>query len=116
MAADAIDLGVIKLGALTDMSGPYSSYSGSGSFAAVKMAVQDFGGKVSDIPIEVISADHQNKSDVGVAIARTWYDVDKVDAIFDLSNSAVALAVMDITKDKNKAVILGGVVHPENND
>lgn len=105
--------GVIKLGVLTDMSGPYADYAGNGSFTAVKMAVEDFGGKLGGKPIEVIVADHQNKSDVGVSIARAWYDVDKVDAIFDISNSAVALAVTGVTKEKNKVVILGGVSTPK---
>ncbi|WP_394017436.1 ABC transporter substrate-binding protein [Xanthobacter pseudotagetidis] len=105
--------GVVKLGVLTDMSGPYSDYAGNGSFTAVKMAVEDFGGKIGDTPVEVVVADHQNKSDVGVSIARSWYDVDKVDAIFDISNSAVALAVMGVTKEKDKAVLLGGVSTPK---
>ncbi|MEP9355419.1 ABC transporter substrate-binding protein [Xanthobacter sp. KR7-65] len=105
--------GVVKLGVLTDMSGPYADYAGNGSFTAVKMAVEDFGGKLGGNPVEVIVADHQNKSDVGVSIARAWYDVDKVDAIFDISNSAVALAVAGVTKEKNKVVILGGVSTPK---
>ncbi|MFG1358080.1 ABC transporter substrate-binding protein [Xanthobacter tagetidis DSM 11602] len=104
---------MVKLGVLTDMSGPYSDYAGNGSFTAVKMAVEDFGGKIGDTPVEVVVADHQNKSDVGVSIARSWYDVDKVDAIFDISNSAVALAVMGVTKEKDKAVLLGGVSTPK---
>ncbi len=100
---------VVKIGVLTDMTGPFSDFAGNGSLVAVQMAVSDFGGKVAGKPIEIVSADHQNKSDIGVEIARKWYDVEKVDAIFDISNSGVGLAVMSITKDKNKIVVLGGV-------
>ena len=101
--------GVVKIGVLTDMSGTFSDFSGAGSVSAIRMAVQDFGGKVLGRPIEVIYADHQNKPDVGASIAREWYDTSKVDAIFDISNSGVALSVMGITRDKNKIVVLGGV-------
>ena len=98
--------GVVKIGVLTDMSGVYADLSGPGSLAAAKMAVEDF--QKSNKPsfkIEVVSADHQNKPDVGSAIARTWYDVDKVDAIFDVPTSSVALAVNQITREKGKAHI-----------
>lgn len=101
--------GVVKIGVLTDLSGTYSDFSGNGSLSAVRMAVADFGSKVLGKPIEVVYADHQNKTDIGASIAREWYDTGKVDAIFDISNSAVALAVMGVTKDKNKVVVLGGV-------
>jgi branched-chain amino acid transport system substrate-binding protein len=107
-AAGASD-GVVKLGVLTDMSGPFSDFSGSGSVSAVRMAVADFGGKVLGKPIEVVYADHQNKTDVGANLAREWYEKSKVDAIFDISNSGVALAVMNVTRDQNKVVVLGGV-------
>ncbi len=108
-AAARFSDGVVKLGVLTDMSGAYSDFSGSGSVSAVRMAVADFGGKVNGTPIEVVYADHQNKTDIGANIAREWYDAGKVDAVFDISNSGVALAVMGITRDKNKIVVLGGV-------
>ncbi len=108
-AGKGVSDGVVKLGVLTDMSGTYSDFSGSGSVSAVRMAVADFGGKVLGKPIEVVYADHQNKTDIGVGIAREWYDTGKVDAIFDISNSAVGLAVMGVTRDKNKIVVLGGV-------
>lgn len=101
--------GVIKLGVLTDLSGPFSDFAGSGSVAAVRMAVADFGAKVLGQPVEVVYADHQNKTDVGANIAREWYEASKVDAIFDISNSGVALAVMPVTRDRNKIVVLGGV-------
>lgn len=102
----------VKLGVLTDMSGPYADWAGGGSLEAVRMAVEDFGGKVGDVPVEIVSADHQNKTDVGVSIARAWYDTEGVDAIFDISNSAVALAVMAVTAEKNRIVVLGGVSTP----
>lgn len=92
----------IKLGILDDMSGPYSAVQGPGDVLAAKMAAEDFGGKVLGRPIEVLSRDHQNKSDVGTSIARRWYDVDEVDAIMGLGNSAVALGVQELTREKNK--------------
>ena len=98
----------VNLGVLTDMSGVYSDFSGRGSLTAVQMAVEDFGGKVNGVPVNVVYADHQNKADVGASIAREWYDVGKVDAIFDTSNSAVTLAVMGVTKEKNRVVMIGG--------
>ena len=100
--------GVVKLGVLTDLSGVYSDFSGNGSIVAAQMAVEDFGGKVVGFPIEVIYADHQNKADIGANIAREWYESGKVDAILDTTNSAVTLAVMGVTKEKNKIVIIGG--------
>jgi hypothetical protein len=100
---------VVKIGVLTDMTGPFADFAGNGSLTAITMAVQDFGGKVAGKPIEVVSADHQNKADVGLEIARRWFDVDHVDAIFDISNSGVALSVVNLAKDKNKIVVLGGV-------
>jgi len=97
---------VIKIGVLNDQSGLYADLAGPGSVTAAKMAVEDSGGKVGDVPVEVIFADHQNKPDVGSNIARQWYDVDGVDVIVDVPTSSVALAVSGVTKDKNK-VFLG---------
>ena len=96
---------VIKIAVLDDMSGPYADIQGPGDVVAVKMAVEDFGGNVNGKPIEVISGDLQNKADVGSAIARRWYDVEKVDAILGLGNSAVAIAVQGISQEKNKVAI-----------
>lgn len=96
---------VIKLGVLDDMSGPYADIQGPGDVVAVKMAVEDFGGNVNGKPIEVVSADLQNKADVGSAIARRWYDTEKVDAILGLGNSAVALAIQAISQEENKVAI-----------
>jgi branched-chain amino acid transport system substrate-binding protein len=93
---------VVKIGVLTDMSSLYADATGKGSLAAVQMAVADYGGKVKGKPVEVIAADHQNKPDVGVNIARNWYDNEKVDAIFDLPTSSVALPVSALTREKNK--------------
>lgn len=98
----------VKIGVLSDLSGIYESGAGNGSVEAVKMAVEEFGGKVNGKPIEVIAGDHQNKPDLGASIANRWYDVDKVDLITEVVNSAVAFAVLDITKQKNKTLILAG--------
>jgi branched-chain amino acid transport system substrate-binding protein len=99
---------LIKLGVLTDMSSLYTDLSGAGSVLAAKMAVEDSGIEKRGYKVEVISADHQNKPDVGSGIARQWYDVDKVDVILDTPNSGVALAVNQITKDKGKAFLVSG--------
>jgi len=100
--------GIIKIGILTDMSSLYADLSGPGSVAAARMAVEDFGAAKKGMKVEIVSADHQNKPDVGSAIARQWYDVDKVDVIVDTPNSGVALAVNQITRDKKKAFINSG--------
>ncbi len=99
---------MIKLGVLTDMSSLYTDLAGAGSVLAAKMAVEDSGIEKRGYKVEVISADHQNKPDIGSGIARQWYDVDKVDAILDTPNSGVALAVNQITKDKGKAFLVSG--------
>src|ERR1700722_9379990 len=99
---------VVKIGVLTDMSSLYSDATGKGSLIAAQMAVQDFGGKVRGKPIEVISADHQNKPDVGSSIARDWDDNQHVDAIVDVPTSSIALAVQKITQDKNKVFLMSG--------
>ena len=100
--------GVVKIGVLTDMSSLYSDLSGAGSVLAARMAIEDSGVQKRGMKVELLSADHQNKPDVGSGIARQWYDVDKVDAIFDTPNSGVALAVNQITRDKGKAFIVSG--------
>lgn len=91
----------VVLAVMADMSGPFSDIQGPGDVVAVNMAVEDFGGKVLGKPIKVISADHQNKADIGASIARRWIDVDKADVILGLGNSAVALAVQKIAQDKH---------------
>ena len=99
---------VVKIGVLTDLSGAYSDLAGPGSVLAVKMAVEDFGGKVLGKPIEVVSADHQNKGDIAANKAREWFDRDNVDMIIDLVSSSTALAVMKVAKEKNKVSIVSG--------
>ena len=98
--------GIVKLGVLTDETGVLSTPSGEGSIEATRMAVEDFGGKVAGKPIEIIHADHQNKTDIGAAIARRWIDVDGVDAIIDVPNSAIVLAVQEIAKEKNRVLLV----------
>lgn len=100
--------GAIKIGVLNDMSGVFSDFQGPGSVIAAQMAVEDFGGKVNGVPVQVIAADHQNKPDIGLAIARQWLDKDGVDAIFDVPNSAIALAINDVVRDKNSVFMVAG--------
>ncbi|HEX8741332.1 MAG TPA: ABC transporter substrate-binding protein [Casimicrobiaceae bacterium] len=98
----------IKLGVLSDFSGLYKDLGGEGSVVAAKLAVQDSGIEKKGIKVEIISADHQNKPDVGSAIARRWYDAEGVDAIVDVPTSSVALAVADVTKQKDKVFLASG--------
>lgn len=99
---------VVKIGVLNDQSGLYADFGGTGSVIAARMAVEDFGGKVLGKPIEVLSADHQNKVDIASNIARQWMDVEGVDAFADLTNSAVALAVQNLTKERGKIALHSG--------
>ncbi|MCC7116364.1 MAG: ABC transporter substrate-binding protein, partial [Burkholderiales bacterium] len=99
---------VIKIGVLSDMSSLYTDLAGAGSVVAARMAVEDSGIERRGYRIEIVSADHQNKPDVGSAVARQWYDTDKVDVIVDTPNSGVALAVNQITRDKGKAFLVSG--------
>jgi branched-chain amino acid transport system substrate-binding protein len=96
---------LVKIGVLTDMSGPASTPTGQGSVTAAQMAVDDFGGKVLGKPISVIVGDHQLKPDIGSAIARRWYDTEQVDLIVDVPVSAVGLAVESIANEKHKMFI-----------
>lgn len=98
--------GVVRIGVLTDMASLYSDFSGKGSVEAVKMAVEDFGGKVMGKPVEVTVADHQNKPDLAVSKAREWFDAGKVDVIVDLVSSGVALAVAEVGREKHRPVIV----------
>ena len=100
--------GVVKIGVMNDMSGLYADIAGPGSVLAARMAVEDFGAAAKGIKVEIVSADHQNKPDVGSSVVRQWYDVEKVDAVFDVPTSSVALAVNQITRDKGKAFIVSG--------
>src|SRR6478735_4110219 len=98
----------VKIGVLTDMSSLYADATGIGSVIAAKMAAADFMKDHPNFKIEVISGDHQNKPDIGSQIANQWYDVDKVDMIADVPNSGVALAISQVTRDKNKVFVASG--------
>lgn len=99
---------VIRIGVLNDQSGLYSDFGGVTSVVAAKMAVEDFGGTLLGKKIEVLSADHQNKTDIATATARKWFDIDKVEVIADLTNSAVALAVQGLAKERGKITLASG--------
>jgi branched-chain amino acid transport system substrate-binding protein len=98
----------VKIGALSDQSGLYADLGGPGSTLAAQMAVEDSGLAAKGWKIDIISGDHQNKPDIGTAIARQWFDVDKVDIIVDVPNSGVALAVNNVVKEKNGVYINSG--------
>jgi branched-chain amino acid transport system substrate-binding protein len=100
--------GVIKIGVLNDQSSLYADLAGQGSVLAARMAVEDFGAAQKGMKVEIISADHQNKPDIGSNIARQWFDVDKVDVIVDVPNSGVALAVNEVAREKNKVFLVSG--------
>ncbi|MBV8166706.1 MAG: ABC transporter substrate-binding protein [Alphaproteobacteria bacterium] len=108
LAAGAAQAQPVKLGVLNDQSGLYADLTGMGSVHATRMAVEDFGGKVLGRPIEVIFADHQNKPDVGASIARQWIENDHVNALFDIPNSAVGLAVQEVARDRDAVAINTG--------
>src|SRR5512135_2430406 len=98
----------VKIGVLTDMSSLYADATGPGSVAAAKMAAADFMKDHPNVKVEVISGDHQNKADIGTQLANQWYDVEKVDMIADVPNSGVALAISQVTRDKNKVFVASG--------
>ena len=98
----------VKIGVLSDMSSLYSDIGGAGSVAAAKLAIEDFNPAAHGLKVELVSADHQNKPDVGANIARQWFDVDHVDAVVDVPTSSVALAVSDVTREKNKVFLVSG--------
>ncbi|GGD12237.1 ABC transporter substrate-binding protein [Aureimonas glaciei] len=111
--AQEISDDVVKIGILNDQSGVYADFGGKWSVEAAKMAVEDFGGTVLGKPIEIVDADHQNKADIASNIAREWYDVQKVDAIMELTTSSVALAVQGLSKEKGKIDIVTGAASTE---
>jgi branched-chain amino acid transport system substrate-binding protein len=96
---------VVRIGVLNDQSGLYADLGGPGSVVAARMAVEDAGGTVLGKPIEIVFADHQNKADIGAAIARQWFEAGKVDMAIGFDNSAVALAVAQIGAERNRIVI-----------
>jgi len=98
----------VKIGVLTDMSSLYADATGPGSVLAAKMAAADFMKDHPNFKVEVISGDHQNKADIGTQLANQWYDVEKVDMIADVPNSGVALAISQVTRDKNKVFVASG--------
>src|SRR5499427_2447851 len=98
----------VKFGIMNDMSSVYADAGGAGSMLAAKMAIADFTATHPDIKVELLSADHQNKPDVGTSIASKWIDVDKVDMILDVPNSGVALAIANVVRQKNKAFVING--------
>jgi branched-chain amino acid transport system substrate-binding protein len=98
----------VKIGVIVDMSGVYSANGGMGAVRAVEMAVKDFGGKVQGKPIQVVSADYQNKVDVASSKARQWYDVEKVDLIIESTDSAASIAMQKVALDKKKPIIFAG--------
>jgi branched-chain amino acid transport system substrate-binding protein len=106
--ADGASDGKVKIGILNDQSGVYADFGGKSSVEAAKMAVEDFGGKILGVPVEIVDADHQNKPDIASNIARQWYDTDQVDAIMELTTSSVALAVQAVAKEKKKIDIVTG--------
>jgi branched-chain amino acid transport system substrate-binding protein len=99
---------VIRIGVLTDMAGVTADITGKGSLVAAEMAVREIGGTILGKPVEVISADHQHKADVGSAIARRWFDVEGVDTIVDVPNSGVALAIQGLAREKKRIVLYSG--------
>ena len=96
---------VVKLGIMADMSGPFADQNGPGDVVAARLAIEDFGGTVLGKKIEMVDGDPQNKTDIGLQLARRWYDIDKVDVIIGPGNSAVGIAIHGIAKDKNKISI-----------
>src|SRR5689334_20842248 len=92
----------VKIGILNDQASVYSAITGPGSVAAARLAIEDMGGTLLGKPIEIVSADHGHKPDIGSVIARRWFDTEGVDAIFDIYSSGVALAVQGIAEQKNK--------------
>ena len=96
---------VVRVGVLTDLSGPYADFAGPSSVVAARMAVEDHGGRALGKAIEVVGGDHQNKPDVGGALARRWVDTDRVDMVIDMPNSAVALAVQQVGRERNRVII-----------
>ncbi len=95
----------VKIGVLTDMTGPYRDFAGPGSVVAARMAIEDFGGTVLGKPIEITAADHQNKPDVASSVVREWFAVGQVDMVIDMPNSSVALAVQQIAREVGKVSI-----------
>ncbi|MGY8631064.1 ABC transporter substrate-binding protein [Bradyrhizobium sp. 14AA] len=99
---------VIRIGVLNDQTGLYAEFGGLGSMEAAKLAVEEFGGRVLGKKIEIVAADHQNKTDIGLSTAGKWFDADNVDMITDLTNSAIAIGVQNLAKERGKITIAVG--------
>src|SRR5262245_60109704 len=97
-----------KIGVLNDQSSLYADLTGTGSVTAARMAVEDYGGKVLGLPIEIVTADHQNKADIGASTARRWIENENVKTIIDVPTSAVAFAVQEITREKQVPFLISG--------
>lgn len=110
LCAAAQSIAPLKIGVLTDTSSLYADFGGQGSIEAAQMAIEDFGGTVAGMKIELISADHQNKPDIGSGIARRWFDQEGVDTIVDLPNSSVALAVQGLARERQKVLLVTSAV------
>jgi ABC-type branched-chain amino acid transport systems, periplasmic component len=106
VAQENVSDGIVRIGLIEDMSGVYADITGPGAVTAARMAVEDFGGSVLGMPVEIVSADHQNKADIGGVIARKWFDEEKVDAILDVASSSPALAALEVAKQKEKLIVL----------
>jgi branched-chain amino acid transport system substrate-binding protein len=100
---------VVKLGLINDQSGPFSAMTGPGSAVAAQMAIEDMASQLGGIKVELLVADHQNKPDVGLTVAKRWIDVDGVDALLDIANSAVGLAIQSLGREKNRIVMYGPI-------
>ncbi|MBR1219777.1 ABC transporter substrate-binding protein [Bradyrhizobium sp. U87765 SZCCT0131] len=98
--------GVLRIGVLNDQSGIYADMAGPGSVVAAQIAVEEFGGKIGNVPIEIVRGDHQNKSDIGLTMARKWLDTEGVDMIADIPNSSISLAIVNLVRDKNKVAVI----------
>ena len=106
----------VKIGVLSDMSGLYADIGGPGSVIAARMAIEDFKPESHGMKVEIVSADHQNKPDIGSAIARRWFDTEGVNAIADVPNSGVALAVSNVTREKNGVFLVSGAADSDLTD
>ncbi|MBR0672354.1 ABC transporter substrate-binding protein [Neoroseomonas soli] len=104
-SAQQVSDDIVRVGVLTDMTGPYADFAGPGSVVAARLAVEDHGGRALGRTVEVVFSDHQNRPDVGAATARRWIDTERVDMIIDMPNSAVALAVQQIGRERNRVII-----------
>ena len=100
--------GKIKIGVLNDRSGIYADVAGEGSAVAARMAAEEFGNAIDGVPIEIVVADHQNKADIAANLTRQWLDRDQVDVVADVPNSAAALAVQEVTRDKGRIFLMSG--------